>query len=139
MEQFFEFISNHLILATTFVVLLIALVVSESLKGGQKISINQATLLINRDRGVLVDLRSDKEYRAGHIAGAINIPHDTIKTRMKELEKYKELPIILICKMGQGSGAVGIVLKKAGFKSVQSISGGMAEWTSANLPTVKSK
>jgi rhodanese-related sulfurtransferase len=139
MEQIFEFTSNHLILVSTFVVLLIALIVSESLKGGQKISINQATLLINRDHAVLVDLRSEQEYRAGHIAGAINIPHDTIKTRMKELDKHKERPVILVCKMGHSSGAVGIVLKKAGFNSVQSISGGMAEWSASNLPTVKSK
>lgn len=139
MEQFFEFVSNHMILVAVFVVLLIAFIVSESSKGGQKISINEATMLINRDKAILVDLRTSQEYKAGHIASALNIPHDAFKTRMKELEKYKERPIILVCKIGQHSGAAGAALKKAGFGLVQSIKGGMGEWEAANLPTVKSK
>ncbi len=139
MEQFFEFVSNHMLLVITFVILLIAFIVSESNRGGQKISINEATLLLNRDKAILVDLRSAQEYKAGHIAGALSIPYDALKTRMKELEKYKERPIILVCKIGQHSGAAGAVLKKAGFGTIKSIKGGMGEWQAANLPTVKSK
>ena len=139
MEQLFEFINNHVALVITFVVLLVAFIVYESSRGGQKLSINEATQMINRDKAVLVDLRSEQEYKAGHVVDAINIPYGTLKTRMNELDKYKERPIILICKMGQHSGAAGMSLTKAGFATVKNIKGGMAEWGAAHLPTVKSK
>ncbi|MCF7982121.1 MAG: rhodanese-like domain-containing protein, partial [Pseudomonadales bacterium] len=61
-----------------------------------------------------------------------------LSTRLAELEKYKDRPIILVCKMGQHSGAAAKVLAKAGFEQVIRMSGGMAEWGSSNLPVVKS-
>ncbi len=138
MDQVFEFIGNHLALAGAFAVLLVALLVTENKRGGQSVSTQQATQLVNREQAVIVDLRAQSEFNAGHIVDALNIPYTSLSSHLGDLEKYKEKPVILVCKMGQHSSAAGKVLMKAGFTQVKRMSGGMAEWGNANLPVVKS-
>lgn len=138
MDQVFEFIGNHLALVGAFVVLLVALLVTENKRGGQSVSTQQATQLVNREQAVIVDLRAQSEFNAGHIVDALNIPYTSLSSHLGDLEKYKEKPVILVCKMGQHSSAAGKVLMKAGFTQVKRMSGGMAEWGNANLPVVKS-
>ena len=55
---------------------------------------------------------------------------------MVELEKYMEKPIVLVCKMGQQSGAAGKQLKANNFDKVYKMTGGMMEWSNLQLPTV---
>ncbi len=55
---------------------------------------------------------------------------------MSELDKYKNKPVVLVCKMGQQSGAAGKQLKAANFEDVYKMSGGMMEWGNLQLPTV---
>lgn len=138
MEQVFEFIGNHMLLATALVVLLIALVVTENKRGGQSVSTHEATKLINREKAVVLDLRPQAEFKSGHIVDALNIPYTSLSGHLTELEKYKDRPIILVCKMGQHSGAAAKILMKAGYNQVTRMAGGMAEWGSSNLPVVKS-
>lgn len=138
MEQVFEFIGNHLVLTGAFAVLLIALLVTENRRGGQRVSTQLATQLINREQAVVLDLRAQSEFNAGHIVDAINVPYTSLSSRLADLEKYKEKPVILVCKMGQHSGAASKMLMKAGFTQVKRMSGGMTEWSSSNLPLVKS-
>lgn len=138
MEQVFEFIGNHLVLVGAFAVLLIALLVTENKRGGQSVSSQIATQLINREQAVVLDLRAQSEFNAGHIVDALNIPYTSLSSRLSDLEKYKEKPVILVCKMGQHSSAASKMLMKAGFTQVKRMSGGMTEWSSSNLPLVKS-
>ena len=56
--------------------------------------------------------------------------------RMVELEKYMDKPIILVCKMGQQSGAAGKQLKAANYPKVYKMTGGMMEWGNLQLPMV---
>ncbi len=138
MEQAFEFVSNHLLLVTAFGVLLVALLVTENRRSGKSVSIAMATQLINREEGVVLDLRNQSEYSAGHIVDALNIPYTSLASRMTELDRHKEKPVIVVCKMGQHSRAASKNLMKAGFLRVVRMQGGMAEWSAANLPLVKS-
>jgi len=133
MEQFLEFAVNHWVLTTLFLVLLAGLILTESKRGGEAVEINEATRLINREGAAILDLRSEAEYKAGHIVGALNIPFTRLKDNLQDLEKYKSNPIILVCKMGQHSGSAGKLLRQAGFE-VRRLSGGMSQWESANLP-----
>ena len=55
---------------------------------------------------------------------------------MAELEKYRDRPVVLVCKLGQQSGAAGKQLKAAGFSRVYKMAGGMVEWNNLQLPTV---
>ena len=136
-EQIFEFISNHFILVGIFVALLVAFVINEGKQGGAAITTGNLVNLVNREGAVIVDIRDMKEYGAGHIAGAVNLPHVNIDSRIGELDPYKEKPVVLVCKMGQHAGGVGRKLKAQGFENVRRLSGGMAEWSANSLPVVK--
>lgn len=136
-EQIFEFISNHYILVSAFVFLLVAFVINEGKLGGAAITPTNLVNLVNREGAVLVDIRDTKEYSAGHIAGALSMPISSIDARIGELESYKDKPVVLVCKMGQHASAVGRKLKALGFENVRRLSGGMAEWTASSLPMVK--
>ena len=67
---------------------------------------------------------------------ALHIPASKLADRMAELEKYRSKPIVLVCKMGQQSGAAGKQLKAQKFEQVYKMSGGMMEWGNLQLPTV---
>jgi rhodanese-related sulfurtransferase len=136
-EQIFGFVSNHYILVSAFVFLLVAFVINEGKQGGAAITPTNLVNLVNREGAVLLDIRDPKEYSAGHIAGALSMPVSSIDARIGELESEKGKPVVLVCKMGQQASATGRKLKALGFENVRRLSGGMAEWTAGSLPVVK--
>lgn len=136
-EQIFEFIFNHFILVSVFIFLLFAFFVNEGKQGGAAVATGGVVNLINKEDAVVIDLRDAKEYKQGHIAGAMNMPYTSIDNRVDELEKHKGKPLVLVDKMGQHAGAAGRKLKAKGFEDVRRLSGGMAEWNNAGLPVVK--
>jgi rhodanese-related sulfurtransferase len=109
----------------------------ESRKSGASLSPQQAISLVNAEGGIFVDLREHAEYGKGHIANSVNIPAGKMDGRMSELEKFRDKPLVLVCKMGQHSGAVGKKLGENGFTRVYRMSGGMMEWGQSQLPLVK--
>ena len=135
--QIFEFIGNHYILVSIFIFLLVAFIINEGKQGGAAITPSNLVNLVNREDAVIVDVRDNKEFGNGHIAGALNIPFATIDSRIGELASYKGKPIVLVCKMGQHAGSIGRKLKAQGFEDVRRLSGGMAEWGANSLPVVK--
>ena len=137
MEQVFEFVGNHPILVGAFLVILALFVRNELVRGGRAVTPQELVNLVNKDGAVVVDVRDKKEFADGHIMGAINVPHTALSGRLAELEKYKERPLVLACKMGQHAGASGTVLRKAGFQNVSRLKGGVAEWRNQSLPVVK--
>ena len=92
--------------------------------------------LVNDEEGVFLDLRDAGDFNQGHIAGALNIPAAKLADRMAELDKYRDKPVVLVCKMGQQAGVAGKQLKAAGFEKVYKMAGGMMEWGNLQLPTV---
>lgn len=124
-------------LVGTLLLLVSLLIFHESRKGGKSLSPQQLTHAINKEDAVVLDVRDGAEFKAGHIPGAINIPFSGFDKRMTELDKYKQRPVVLVCKMGQHSGAISKKLKGAGFESVFKLSGGIAEWQNSQFPLVK--
>ena len=137
MSQLFEFVGNHPILVGIFAVLLTLFIRNETQRGGRGVSPQELVNLVNREGAVVLDVRDSKEFAAGHIVDAVNVPHTSLESRLAELEKYKEKPVTIVCKMGQHAGTAGAMLRKAGFGSVSRLSGGMTEWRNQNLPVVK--
>lgn len=96
-----------------------------------------AVQLINREKAVLIDICEPAEFAAGHVIGAKNIPLSQLEGKLASTVKNKALPLILVCQSGaRSSRALGIA-KKLGFENVQSLSGGLSAWRSANLPVEK--
>jgi len=136
LAQIVEFISNHYILVTLFVVILIALAVNESLRAGKAVSTRELTSLVNSGAGIILDVRAHKEFSAGHISGSLSIPHDKLDLRISELNKHKEQTIIVVDTNGLHLGSVCTKLLQAGFKAVKLV-GGISTWRSENLPLIK--
>lgn len=136
MALFLEFLTQQWILVAALLAVIIMLVMHEARKSGPSLSPQQAINLINAQQGVFLDLRDAADYKQGHIVDALHIPAGKLTDRMAELEKYRGKPIVLVCKMGQQSGAAGKQLKAQKFEQVYKMSGGMMEWSNLQLPTV---
>ncbi len=137
MDRLFEFVGNHIELSGLFVALLAALWFSEKSRSGKAVSPQVATLMMNKDEAVIVDIREKKEYSEGRITGSLHIPYDSLKERAVELKKFDDKQIILVDKMGQHTGMAGKLLQAEGFQNVCRMTGGITEWKSSNLPLVK--
>ncbi len=83
---------------------------------------------------VLLDVRSSEEFAAGHIKGAINIPHDQLAERLAELPKSEGL--ILYCRSGRRAGLAAAVLQQAGFKELYELEGHLLKWQEEQRPLV---
>lgn len=82
------------------------------------------TILDNKDENyILIDVREDYEFKAGHIPGAINIPLGNITKIDYSLDKT----IIVYCKSGNRSNQAAIKLKNMGY-NVKDM-GGILDWT----------
>lgn len=134
--DFFIFISEQWLLVSVLLILIYSFIWRETSKGGPSISYHQLTQAVNSETGLVLDIRDEKDFKAGHIAGSINIPHSKIASRADELEANKDKQIILVDKFGQHTGAAGKHLKSLGY-SASRLKGGMAEWQASNLPLVK--
>jgi rhodanese-related sulfurtransferase len=137
MAQAFEFIANHYILVSIFIALLVAFFVNEGKQGGSAISSTNLVTLVNRENALVLDVRDSAEFGAGHIVSAVNIPYGVFDLRAAEIDNEKERPVVVVCKIGQHSGAVGKKLRTRGFVDVRRLSGGISEWSASNLPLVK--
>lgn len=137
MESIIVFLGQQWMLVGALLSCVLLLVFHDSKRSGAAVSPQAAVNLINQQDAVVIDLRDAKEYKAGHIVDALNIPFASIDSRMGELDTHKEKPLILVCKMGQHSGGVGKKLAGKGFTGVRRMSGGMMEWQSQQLPLVK--
>lgn len=81
-----------------------------------------------------VDVRTPEEYASGHIAGAINIPHEQMEARWQELAAHKDRPLALYCKSGRRSGLALEVLDARGFSRLRN-AGGFEQLAAQGLPT----
>jgi rhodanese-related sulfurtransferase len=102
-----------------------------------RISINEATLLINRQDALVLDVRETAEWSAGHIPNARHIALGHLGKHLSEIEKFKEKPVIVVCASGNRSGSGCKVLKQAGFQQVFNLAGGIHAWGDAGLPMTK--
>jgi rhodanese-related sulfurtransferase len=97
----------------------------------------EAVQLINHKDALLLDVREDSEYESGHVPNSKHIPAGRVGERLKELEKYKDRPVVVLCRSGNRSTAACSLLKKQGFADVRSLKGGIEGWQQAGLPVKK--
>lgn len=134
-----QFIQDNLLLVGLAVVsgaMLLWSFIGGKVSGVTQVNTLEATRLINQDALVL-DVREDKEFIAGHIPKARHIPLGALGNRIQELEKFKSKPIVVNCRSGQRSARACGILKKHGFDNAVNLAGGIMAWESANLPMEK--
>ncbi len=104
---------------------------------GTKVSLLQATQMINQGKTLVLDVRTAEEFALAHVRDAKNIPLKDLPTRIGELDKFKTKNLIVVCSSGvQSSKATG-QLKNGGFNDVYSLDGGLSAWQAQGLPTAK--
>lgn len=104
--------------------------------GNGSVGTAEAVRLINREKGVLVDVAEPDEYAAGHAGGARNIPLGQLDGH-KSLPTNKTLPLLLMCPSGARAGRAVALLRKAGYEKAVSVAGGTSAWREASLPIEK--
>lgn len=76
----------------------------------------------------LIDVREPKEFDAGHILGARNVPSTQLRTRA-QTEIRKDLPVYLYCQNTGRSARAALYLKKRGYNQLYQLQGGFRQWT----------
>lgn len=105
--------------------------------GVESLTPASATLKINREEAILLDVRESGEWATGHIPNARHITQAQLDKRLSEIEKFKSRPIIVYCATGNRSTSACKTLKEAGFEQVFNLGGGIAAWRDASLPVTK--
>ena len=125
-----------ILLALTSGALLVWPMLRKGAGGAGAVGTGEAVRLINREKGVLIDVSEPAEYAAGHAAGARNVPAAVIETS-KDLPSNKSLPLLLLCANGARAGRAAALLRKAGYEKAVAVAGGTAAWREAQLPVAK--
>ena len=140
MQQFSTFVINHWQLFLALAIILI-LIVREPLQRGAHgylgVGPMEATSLISHQDAIVLDVREDNEFKGGHVLHALHIPSGRVTDRINELEKYRNRPLIVLCRSGNRSRGVCSILRKRGFETVYNLDGGVLAWQNANLPLTK--
>ena len=95
----------------------------------QTIDVHTAAALQGRDDVVLIDVREQDEYDAGHIPDITLIPMSEIQSRVSEIPT--DVEVVLTCRSGNRSGQVHAYLTELGFDNVHNMDGGILAWESA--------
>lgn len=96
-----------------------------------KVAAREAFRSLERGEVAVLDVRSQREYDAGHIPGALHIPLGTLEARLNELPQK---PLVVHCAAGLRSAMAVSVLRKAGVTAVSDMAGGFREYEASGLP-----
>ena len=105
--------------------------------GGASVPTSEAVRLINREKGVLLDVAEPNEFAQAHASGAKNVPLGQIGAS-KDLPSNKALPLVLMCPTGARASRAAAQLRKAGYEKAVAVAGGTGAWREAQLPIEKS-
>jgi rhodanese-related sulfurtransferase len=108
-----------------------------TLIGGKGLSPSEATIWINRRKAYVLDLRSEEEYKAGHLPGAKFANSSALTAAIEKLKLDRKLPVVLVCDNGAQSRKLLAETQKLGFVEVGVLDGGVQAWKAAALPLVK--
>ena len=144
MESFFLYIQKSPFSMMLFgamtasgVMLLWPLLVKAAGRGAREVGTAEAVQLINRRDALVIDVRDGGEFALGHIANAKHIPLNELAGRARELEKFKNRPIVIADATGARAGSAAKLLTNAGFTEVVALHGGVNAWLGASMPVVK--
>lgn len=135
-----QFLQDNLIMVLIFLtsgLMLLWSMFGNKMRGIKEIDTASAVQLINRQNAIILDVREPSEFAEGHLLNAKLIPLKKLAERVGELEKYRNKPILVVCRSGQRAGTGTSFLSKAGFTQAFNLSGGIMAWQKANLPLEK--
>ena len=102
---------------------------------GPNVDVQTVAAIMDRDDVLLLDVREQWEYDAGHIPNITLIPMGTVPDRLADIPRDKEL--IITCRSGNRSGRITNFLREQGYTNVHNMQGGMLAWEAAGFPVEK--
>jgi rhodanese-related sulfurtransferase len=101
--------------------------------------VSQQALIERLDDGpkapFVLDVRTAEEYVAGHVPGAVNIPHDQLASRLAEVPKDRD--VVLYCRSGRRVQMAAGVLAGSGYSRLEHLQGDMPAWLDQGRPVEK--
>jgi rhodanese-related sulfurtransferase len=135
-----QFISNNLLpISIAFLsgAMLLWSFFGNRIRGIKEVDSIAALQLINHKNAMVLDVREEDEYKAGHVLNSTLIPLGKLKQRIGELEKYRDRAIVVVCRNGVRSATACGTLGKQGFTQAYNLAGGVNAWQKAKLPLEK--
>ena len=108
--------------------------VSEAKKNVCEVSVSDAKGMLDKGDCVFLDCREPKEYKMGHIPGAVNIPRGLMEWKVSKKIPDKDAKIVVYCKVGGRGCLSACTLCRMGYKNVVNIAGGWQAWEKAGYP-----
>ncbi|BBO71182.1 hypothetical protein DSCA_51120 [Desulfosarcina alkanivorans] len=108
--------------------------VKEARKNICEITVAEAKEILDGGEYLFIDCREPKEYKMGHVPGAINIPRGLLEFKIDKKVPDKNQNIVMYCKSGGRSCLSTCTLCRMGYKNVKSLGGGWKAWEKAGYP-----
>ena len=80
----------------------------------------------------VLDVRTPEEFAAGHVPGAVNIPHDQVAVRLMDVPKDKD--VVIYCRSGRRAALAAEALAAKGYTRLGHLDGDMVAWEAKGRP-----
>lgn len=136
MNRLLEFIAHHPGLASATGALIVVILLYElRLRAENRSAVSPQDVIRLMNQGaLLLDLRPQEQYAAGHLQGARLMNGEQILKASDTLKKHKEKTVVVYDESGSLGGAAVRQLVSQGFTRVFTLRGGLAAWRADNLP-----
>ena len=139
MDRLLDYLSHHPWLATATAMVAALIVVYEMRARSESlVSVSPQQLIRLMNQGaLLLDLRPQEQFAAGHLAGARQFSGEQILKAAETLKKYKEKAVVVYDEAGSLGGPAVRQLTAQGFTQALTLRGGLAAWRADNLPLTR--
>lgn len=105
---------------------------SEENEGGNamnvtKINAEEAKTMMEEEEVIVVDVRTEEEYKEAHIEGAVRLTLDTIEDKAAEILPDKQAKYLVYCRSGNRSATASELLRSMGYENIYDF-GGIVDW-----------
>lgn len=107
---------------------------AEALKHITTISVAEAKAMLDKGGVIFLDVRTRKEFKSGHVPGAINLSRGLLEFKIEKKISDKNASVVVYCKTGGRSSLATYTLVRMGYKNVKSMDGGWKAWAKAGYP-----
>ena len=108
--------------------------VGEAKKNICEVSVSESKALLDKGGYIFLDCREPKEFKMGHVPGAVNIPRGLLEFKIGKAIPDKNANIILYCRTGARSALATRVLNEMGYVNAKNMAGAFKAWGTAGYP-----
>jgi rhodanese-related sulfurtransferase len=132
--------TDNLVLAALIIISGIALFMPtlSTLISGKGLTPIDATIWINRRKANVIDLRTEEDFKLGHLPNAKNVALENLESSLKSLKLEQKYPVVVIGRGPAHSQKAAKELRALGYQEVGVLEGGINAWQTSGLPLVKS-